>query len=210
LEELFRNLHKDCIQRKVRRAEKEELSYEKGNSEQFLQKFYRLQLRTRLRHRLPPQPLQWFRNLIASMGENLIIRVASKDGSAIAAIMTLSYEKTITYKYGCSDERFNHLGGVPFLFWKTIQEAKSEGMNRLDLGRSELTNVGLITFKDRLGGRRVPLSYWCCTSIPTEKLRSVLVTNVARRFMPRLPSAILRLPTALLAASGNMFYRHMD
>ena len=210
LEELFRRLHKDCIQRKVRRAERENLVYQKGNSEQLLQQFYKLQLRTRLRHRLPPQPLQWFRNLISCMGGNLTIRTASKDGSAVAAIMTLSYKETTVYKYGCSDERLNHLGGMPFLFWKVIQEAKSETMRRLDLGRSELTNPGLIAFKDRLGARRVSLTNWYCAPVPNHKLRTVWITNVARRFMPRLPGVVLHLPTSLLAASGNFFYRHMD
>ena len=57
---LFCNLHKDCIQRKVRRAEKERLVYEAGRSEEMVRKFYDLLLRTRRRHCLPPQPMRWF------------------------------------------------------------------------------------------------------------------------------------------------------
>ena len=65
----------------------------------------------------------------------------------VAAILTLSFKDTVTYKYGCSDERFNRLGGTPFLFWKTIQEAKAEGMSQLDLGRSDLHNEGSMASK---------------------------------------------------------------
>ena len=79
---LFRSFHKDCIQRKIRRAEREALVYEEGASEEILQQFYKLLLLTRRRHQLPPQPLSWFRNLIANLGEALKIRIAFKDGTS--------------------------------------------------------------------------------------------------------------------------------
>ena len=40
-ERLFQNFHKDCVQRKIRRAERENVKYEDGASEDLLQKFYR-------------------------------------------------------------------------------------------------------------------------------------------------------------------------
>jgi CelD/BcsL family acetyltransferase involved in cellulose biosynthesis len=203
LEVLFRNLHKDCIQRKVRRAEREELRYQQGRSESLLRNFYLLLVQTRRRQGLPPQPLQWFRNLIASMGDQLTIRVASKDDHPVAAILTLSFKDTITYKYGCSDERFNHLGGTPFLFWKTIQEAKAQGMSQLDLGRSEMDNIGLIKFKDRLGACRMDLKYYR------------LGLGTMPKMLPSSPKAQLlkrcvgHLPDTILIAAGKLLYRHI-
>ena len=35
-EALFRNFHKDCIQRKIRRAAREALTYEEGRSDELL------------------------------------------------------------------------------------------------------------------------------------------------------------------------------
>ena len=64
LDALFRNSHKNCVQRKIRRAEQEHLEYEAGRSESILAKFYHLLLLTRRRHQLPPQPVAWFRNLV--------------------------------------------------------------------------------------------------------------------------------------------------
>src|SRR5271163_4564954 len=59
-QELFHTFHKDCVQRKIRRAEREKLHYEAGNSETLLQKFYELLMVTRRRQCLPAQPLSWF------------------------------------------------------------------------------------------------------------------------------------------------------
>jgi len=200
-EELFRGLHKNCIQRKVRRAEKEGLGCQRGRSETMLRDFYDLLIQTRRRHRLPPQPLKWFRHLIAAFGEQLTICVASKDNRPVAAILTLSFKRTITYKYGCSADGFSRLGGTPYLFWKTIQEAKEGGMAQLDLGISELDNVGLITFKDRLGARRIPLTRFC---FPRSRTRRALEGGI-RRLAGKL---LHRLPAPFLTAAGRILYRH--
>lgn len=209
-DELFKNLHKDCIQRKIRRAEKEKLEYCCGRSDQLREQFYSLVLRTRLRHRLPPQPPEWFSNLVDCMGEALTIRVALKDGRAIAAILTLSHQNTITYKYGCSDERFNNLGGTPYLFWRTIQEARDKGMLKLDLGRSDVTNSGLIAFKDRLGATRSLSSYWQYNPQSTKPPRPNFLAQAAKTMGPHVPTSLLHLPASILITTGRFLYRHMD
>jgi len=203
LDTLFRELHKDSIQRKVRRAQREELGYETGRSESLLRKFYQLLLRTRRRHCLPPHPLQWFRHLIASMGDQLTIRVASKFDRPVAAILTLSFKNTVTYKYGCSDERFNNLGGTPFLFWKTIQEAKDQGMSQLDLGRSEVDNAGLVRFKERLGASRIDLTYYRLASGAVPRM---LPNSRSTQFLKRF---VRHIPDAFLVAAGRLLYRHI-
>lgn len=203
LDSLFGNLHKNCIQRKIRRAEKEQLVYERGRSESLLHKFYGLLLRTRRRHCLPPQPLFWFRNLIESMGENLTIRLVSNDGCPLAGMLTISHGSTLTYKYGCSDERFHSLGGVPFLFWQTIQEAKNSGMKEVDLGRTEPNQRGLVEFKDRLGASRTELTYWRCTgSKPSQPVRPAWQRSVAKAIFSGVPDPIL-------VASGRFLYKHL-
>jgi len=70
-ESLFRSFHRDCVQRKIRRAEREALRYEEGSSELLLNQFYRLMIVTRRRQGLPPQPLKWFRTLIHSWAMTL-------------------------------------------------------------------------------------------------------------------------------------------
>ncbi len=200
---LFNNLHGNCIQRKIRRAEKEDLAYQSGRSESLLGRFYDLLLCTRRRHRVPPQPLHWFRNLVESMGDNLTIRLVSKGDRPVAAILTLSHKATVTFKYGCSDERFHNLGGTPFLLWKTIQEAKNQGMRELDLGRSELNHPGLVQFKDRLGAAKTMMPYWRYPS-----------TRVADPASPGWRAQIAKgifswIPDPVFVASGRFLYRHI-
>jgi len=200
-EELFRGFHKDCVQRKIRRAERESLIYQEGNSEELLTNFYHLLVRTRRGQGLPPQPLLWFRSLIAAFGDALKIRVACKGKVPVASILTLTHRQSMTYKYGCSDPEHNRLGGVALLFWKTIQEAKQNEYTDLDLGRSDVNNSGLVAFKEHWGATRYPLSYWRYPMQP-RSLRIPLKAGFVERIFSRSPGWLLR-------SVGTFLYRHI-
>src|SRR2546427_1463541 len=203
IHDIFRGFHKDCIQRKIARSEREEVRYEEGTSEDLLGKFYRLLLLTRRRHQLPPQPLLWFRNLIGCLGDSLKIRVAStKEGTPVASMITLSFKNVVTYKYGCSDPRFNALGGMVLLTWRTIQEARANGAVELDLGRSDHDTPGLITFKDHWGASRHGLTYYTYPARVTRLSTDGVFITAARRL-------VTAVPDSLFATLGGLLYRHV-
>jgi Acetyltransferase (GNAT) domain len=202
-EDLFQSFHKDSVQRKIRRAERERLILEEGRSEVLLRSFCRLLLMTRRRHGFPPPPRDWFKNLIDCLGDQLTIRVAYKNTNAIAAIMTLKFRNTLVYKYGSSDPRFHSLGGMHSLIWRAAQAAKQEGLWQLDLGRSDTDNQGLVTFKDRWGTTRSKMSYFRHSLQPSRIAGST--TWSARMVRPLLEW----MPNGILSAAGKMLYRHV-
>jgi Acetyltransferase (GNAT) domain len=202
IEDIFQGFHKDCVRRKILRAEREGLVYEVGRSDALLEKFYRMLVLTRQRQFMLPQPLAWFTNLIACAGDALEIHVVSKGWQPVASIMTLSHKSTVVYKYGCSDKRFNSLGGTHLIFWKVIQHAKARDMRELDLGRSEWANPGLVAFKDRWGALRSTLTYWRHGAAPKDHFRVNLNGRIAQ-------SVVSRAPGGLLATTGALLYRHM-
>jgi CelD/BcsL family acetyltransferase involved in cellulose biosynthesis len=201
-DELFRRTHKTSIQQTVRRAERIGLVYECGNSEPLLAAFYRLILLTRRRHKLPPQPIEWFRNLAYCMGDRLQIRVARKDGKPIASVLTLQHNKTVVYKYGASDADFQSLGGTPLLLWNTILEAKARGLEIMDFGRSDAENASLIAFKSRWGTQCSKLCYlrWSRKDAPE-------VTR--RRSFGFIKQLFACMPDSVLQATGRILYRHV-
>ena len=202
LERIFQRLHKDSIQRKIRRAERERLAYETGRSEQLLDEFYQLLLKTRRRHRLLPQPRAWFRNLTDCMGDKMQVRLARKRGVPFAAILTLRGRSGMVYKYGCSDEQFHNFGAMPFLFWKLIEESKASDINEIDFGRSDLDNDGLIAFKDRFGTTRKRLTY---VQYPEAKKGE----GMSRWDKPALRRVFSILPDAVLPMASALLYKHI-
>src|SRR5262249_4700374 len=124
IEHLYARLHYDSVRRKIRRAEREHVVLDQGRSESMLQEFYGLLVLTRRRHQLPPQPLEWFQELVKCFGNKLTIHIARLNRRPIASILTLRHKQSLTYKYGCSDARFHKVGAMPCLFWQVMQEAK--------------------------------------------------------------------------------------
>jgi lipid II:glycine glycyltransferase (peptidoglycan interpeptide bridge formation enzyme) len=207
LDQLFAHCHKDSTQRKIRRAEREGLEYEEGRSAVLFDNFYRLLVLTRRRHQLPPQPKRWFRNLIDSFGDALKIRVASKDKQPVAAILTLRHKTTMVYKYGCSDARFHNLGAMHLLLWRSISEAKLAGLLTFDLGRSDLSEPGLIRFKDRWGAQSFTIEYLRFSdSAGSQPEFAPAGTDWKQRLVRKI---FPLLPDPVLCTASNLIWRHI-
>lgn len=202
LDELFGRLHKDCIQRKIRRAEREGLQRDAGRSESLLLQLYDLLRLTRARHGIPPQPIEWFKNLVDCMGPGLCIRIASTQGRPVAGILTLSHNKQVVYKYGASDPAYTQLGGTAMLFWDTIIQAKHDGAESLDLGRSDLDHSGLIRFKERWGAAPSLLTSWGAP-------QSIVLQHGDGQAMQWAKEILGRLPAGVQAVAGRLLYRHV-
>jgi lipid II:glycine glycyltransferase (peptidoglycan interpeptide bridge formation enzyme) len=136
------------------------------------------------------------------MGPNVEIRLARKDGVPIAAILALYHRRTVMYKYGCSDERFHHLAGMPFLFWRLIEESKMAGAEQLDLGRTDLDNAGLVEFKDRFGAARKQITYLRYSNTAKKK-------SPVESYLPATRRLFSVLPDALSSTIGRLLYRHV-
>ena len=200
--QLFARLHRDSMRRKIRRAEREGVIVQEDRSGALLEKFFYLQSMTRRRHRLPPQPRQWFRNVVRYFGDNCAIWLASLHGQPIASILTLRFRKRLVYKYGASDAKFHVVGAMPLLFWRIIEQAKDQGLEDLDLGRSDLGDLGLITFKEHLGAHGHQI-YYCRQGTEQSQLTSralpKFVVNGLCSFMP----------ACVTNAAGKVLYRHI-
>jgi hypothetical protein len=117
-------------------------------------------------------------------------------------LLTLRHRSSVVYKYGCSDQRFHHIGGMPFLFWRLIEQSKASGANAIDLGRSDIDNPGLITFKDRLGARKQLIRYFRYSPFGKTGMASASDFQPFRQICTILPDAVLR-------SAGRILYKHL-
>jgi hypothetical protein len=82
-----------------------------------------------------------------------------------------------------------------------IEESKAWGAEKVDLGRTDFWNDGLIRFKDRLGAQKHTLTYY---QYPGDKKRA------AEAFASRTVRQIVsKLPNSICQAAGRILYRHV-
>lgn len=172
-----------------------------GTELELLHHFYRLHLLTRRKQGVPIQPWKYFQGLQNRIIERSLgfISCAFLNDRCIAAAVFLTWNKVLTYKYGASDPAYLKYRPNDLLFWNAIQWGCENGFTVLDLGRTDLENVGLRSYKSRWGAREIPLSYCYSPTVPGS--RSNFLMNILSTTIKHSPQWVCRL-------SGEILYRY--
>lgn len=200
---LFARLE-SSVRRAIRKSEKEGVTAEVSRSLDAVRDFYALQCKTRKKHGLPPQPFAFFRNIhqhVLSADKGIII-TARYQGRPIAASVYFHFGQYAIYKYGASDERFQHLRGNNIVMWEAINWYRRKGMKRLELGRTSVANAGLRKFKLGWRAEEYPIEYW---KYDVRNRRFLTDTDRALGWHNRL---FRMMPIPLSRAIGALVYRH--
>ena len=204
---LKRNFHRSCVKQRIARAIKGDLKMKIGFEQRDLLEFYRLQLMTRRRLNLPPQPYRFFQSLwnIFQPEGKISVLLAQKDGMVIAAMMLFKFKDRVSVEYAASDYSFSKVSPNHFLFWEAIKLAYQEGYKVFDFGRTEADNKGLMVFKKRWGTEVVDLpEFYHPGNVVSEAEGD---NNKRKR---KMAMQLCRYaPDAFQEVIGNFCYRHL-
>jgi hypothetical protein len=192
------------FRRNLRRALQQAIRIERGSSINLLERFYAMQLESRRRLGLPPQPWRFFRltrEIFAAEG-NFEVWIARESGEDVASTVFLRDGDVVYYKWGARRSSYrsaaNHL-----LFWNAIEEFAPR-TRILDLGRSDVRNQGLMRFKRELGASASPLPSAFYPRAPKQVSSEALTgaLAIAARIWRRLPIFATEL-------GGRVVYRFL-
>jgi GNAT acetyltransferase-like protein len=204
-ETLFDNFA-ESVRRAIRKADRSGLTVNLSTSEGALRDFYQLHERTRRRHGLPPQPFSFFKNIQTEIIERRLgfTVLAMKASTPIAAAVFFHTERNAVFKFGASEERYQHFRANNLVIWHAIRHLAENGIEALHLGRTSPSNEGL---------RRFKLS-WGASERPIEYFRFDLLANhwtASRDRTCGLHNAVFsRLPLILNRLVGTAIYPHLD
>jgi len=188
--------------RNIRVAERKSVEIEWGREKRHMDSFYRLHLATRKRQGIPVQPRKFFDLLkehLIDQGLGFIL-LAKKDERALAAALFLHWRQTLTYKYGASNKEGQALRANNLIFWTAIRWGCENGYTTLDMGKTDIKNTGLRTFKSRWGAQEVPLTYSILSSSGVHA-RDGLTMQLMQTFIKNTPLWVCR-------TLGECLYRH--
>ena len=191
--------------RNIKKAVKEGVTVEICSSLRGVQNYYRLHCLTRKRLGVPPQSMRFFEKLhehVISRGLGFTA-LARHEQDTVAGVICLHFGSNAVYKYGASDTDFQHLRANNLVFWEAIKKCAHEGFVSFSLGRTDLDNQGLLTFKDGWGGSRSVLNYY-----RYDFAENGFVTD-SRRDLKRYRDLLKKLPITVLKILGRLVYRHM-
>lgn len=193
------------FRRNARRATEAGVRVERSESLEHMHRFYALQLETRRRLGVPPQPRKFFDlvHKIYSPTHDCEIWIASRGGSDLAGAVILRDDDVIYYKWSARGS--NTVDGAAHLLALNAIEEFAGHARRLDFGRTDRRNDGLRRFKAEMGAEPAPLPYSYLPEPPREISAEVLNSPISR-----LTSTLLRhFPLPLARAFGAVFYRYL-
>ena len=189
----------------VRKAQKSGVVITKGRESEDMEKFYKLNVQTRKKHGLPPQPLSFFRKFhehIIAPGQGSIV-TAHYNGQCISGVICMEFGDTVILKYAAA--AVDSLGVRPnnLLIWELIQRYRDEKFQTIDFGRTDPQNEGLRRFKNSWNVEETVFSYF---KFDLEKNTSV----AQHLYSTDIASAVFRvMPGPLLRLVGKVLYRHI-
>ena len=200
---MFRRLE-SSVQRAIRKAEKSGVTVTVSQSLEATKVFYSLQCKTRRKHGLPPQPFDFFQNIFDHIvSKNLgMIAIANSQQRPIAASVYLLAGTRAVYKFGASDESFQHLRGSNLVMWEAIKWLAGHGATILHLGRSSFGNEGLRKFKLGWGAAEENIEY---VKYDLRKHAFVMETDESTGWHNRVFNM---LPLSVSRMAGTFLYRH--
>ncbi len=160
IDDLFSNLDAS-VRRAVRKAQRSPLTFSIGDTPELVKAFLRLHAKTRRRHGVPQQSNHFFemiQKVVLEPGLGFVVQ-ASLGPTPVAAAMFFVYGDSAIYKYGASDERFQHHRGNNLVMWEGIKEVKRRGAQHLHFGRTSCHNHGLRRYKRSWGTKEEPIYY---------------------------------------------------
>jgi len=201
-EVLFRRLHRNRIQKRVRRARELGVEVTVSRSIADLEAFYRLHCQTRRRQGVPVQPRRFIRSIwerVIEPGHGFVI-MATAQGSPIATALFLSWNRHLIYKYGASDRRHWRLGANFLVHWTAMEWGCVNGYRTYDFGRTDAGHESLREFKAAWGSAEVPLVY---------SYLGARAESPARGKAAEILGRIIRhSPAAVCQAAGELLYRY--
>jgi len=206
IDRVWKNLSKSSIRERIRKAEKSKLQVRVAEKEEDMKVFYDLNLLTRRKHAVPPQPYDFFNNIWQGLilKKLAILMLAEYEELPIAGILFFLHKDVIYSKFSASNP--NYLKYHPFhvLRWRMIQQGCQNGFKYLDFGRVSPDNQGLVTFRRQWGTKETDLPYYYWPSVKG-------FTSIKEKTLKyKIANLVMRLtPTFLSKHAGSLFYRHL-
>lgn len=193
------------VRRAIRKGENGGLTLEFSRDIEAVRDFHRLMRITRRRHGVPPQPFHFFvciQRYVLAQKQGWVV-LARHKGVPVAGAIYFHFGKTVIYKYGASDEKFQHLRANNVVMWEAIKRHAAEGFATLDFGRTARDNEGLRKFKLSWGASEHTIDY-VRQNPSTGHFAAAKApgAGLLARLFQILPDPILRL-------IGVILYKHM-
>ncbi len=205
LESLWKDFKQKSIRYPIKKAQRYGVEIIKTIEPSDMDVFYKLNLITRKKHGVIPQPYRFFKNILTEIfnaGYGFLLIAKYKD-RPIGASIFFTFKDVIYHKFNASDTNYGAYQPNHLILWSVIKWGVENGYKTLDLGRTSPDNKGLMAFKRHWGAQDfdLPYYYWPEIKGASSTKESSWKYQIASSISKKMPIMILKI-------AGSLFYRY--
>lgn len=203
LDDLFHDLDKSSIQRKIKKAEKENIKVKKTNNLESFKTFSNLENITRYKQGSPAYPQNFFSNLYESFKGTPYLNLYSAqfNDEIVSGVIFSQFNNEAIYLYGASlDNRdLYRLGINQITMWEAVKDSYFKGLKRVDFGKTPNSLESLEKYKLKWGGTSKPLTYSYSKTIKNSGInRGGLPARTASFALKKMPYKLFTITSPYL------------
>jgi len=149
---------KSKLRSQIRKAEKNGLHYQLGNSAELLDAFYHVMTHNMRKLGSPVHSKAWFQALRENYQDDLLISVVYTEQTPIGAGIILRNSSKACIPWASTLAEYNRLAPNMLLYWSLLQQLADSGVTEFDFGRSTY-GEGTFKFKRQWGAQPMPLQW---------------------------------------------------
>ncbi len=205
LDLLWKNFKQKSIRYPIKKAQRYGVKIVKSVEATGMEIFYKLNLFTRRKHGVIPQPYRFFKNILTEIFNQGLgfLLIAQYGKTPIGASIFFTFKDTIYHKFNASNSNYLEYQPNHLILWHAIQWAVENGYKTLDLGRTSPDNQGLMAFKRHWGAEEIDLPYYYWPEI-----RGISATKESSKKYKIASSVLRKMPIPILKISGNLLYKY--
>lgn len=191
----------------IRRAAKAGITFRVSSAIEDLEAFHTMHVELRKsKYQLLAQPFEFFAALHEGFGDDMAIVIAEEYGEPIAAMVYLAWNGVWYYKFSASRPRKYRPNAA--LLMEACRHGTERGLDLVDMGRSNVDQPGLVSFKQQFATEELALStlHWQPASHSDPKgdaVSSALGDVTALLTHPDVPDEVT-------AKGGSLLYRYFS
>ena len=196
---------KSKLRSQIRKAEKNGLTSQTGNSQQLIDQFYQVFIYNMRKLGSPVHSKLWYDCLLKNYQDDLLVSVVYTDKLPIGGGIVLRNGLRACIPWASTLAEHNRLAPNMLLYWSLLETVTDTGIREFDFGRSTY-GEGTFKFKQQWGAQPRPLNW----HLPDEQAPDELPQGGPGKLRTLVEQTWPKLPIGVTTAIGPIIRKYIS
>ncbi len=196
---------KSKLRSQIRKAERNGLTYQTGNSQQLIDEFYQVFISNMRKLGSPVHSKAWYDHLLKNYQDDILISIVYTESAPIGGGIVLRNGNRACIPWASTLVKYNHLAPNMLLYWSLLKTVTDSGAREFDFGRSTY-GEGTYKFKRQWGAQPQLLKWF----LPGQQPAPVEASSLPSKLRKIVEQTWSKLPMCVTTFIGPRIRKYIS